>query len=280
MQDNHSCVDGDWLRWVDGLALLSAQKTERYFGELGLPEGREERGIISAIARGCLELVLYPRITGAEDGVESVSDAESCSAYFEAKEAAFATLPCGFALLTREPAEFLRFGSLAAGVDPNHGLIVSTTSWLLQDFAKEEDCLWDWPRALRDSLAPESPWLEEMRHGGVQDTTVELLATFCSRYFSKRFEIELRFFREHQDAILSGATIWERVLQALLLDGVSNRYPWIYSVECCLRFRMLRAEWREVKRVLSASEVARVEAGVQRVLAHSSRYNSEARPPC
>lgn len=248
----------DWAEWRFFLEMLSAERVEPFVDELRLPFGRQNFREVMRLARACLEIDMWraasiaegnPELPGfydawlnyrSSEGVLSGAELELFSARFKSPESA--------------PLKVYFDLGYWIGTDLANELL----DWFFKRYRSSPDPSHKWPWALRELVAnaaqkaPTHPTLY------IPDEARQKIVSFCTLYYAKRRDLEMRFYVISQAATATLPTAWEAVLQTFPAGGLGNRYPWLGRVGQCLQYKLLLTEWRKLKKALGPNTLAGV----------------------
>lgn len=238
----------DWIEWDFFLKTLSAERTGAFIGELALPFEAKAFPKVMRLARSCLEFVIYHHLNLQEEPSGSQNLTEAWRRYRDAEGV------LNDAKL-REYEE--RYdGSLTVTVtifsEPSDLIDKQTAralkNWFANNFRTAPDPAWQWLWALRLLVTDSGSEIMPMTPSPLDGKQRHYVEEFCAHYQAEKSALEMRFYGIEQTAKVTGASLWEKVLQNYPPEeGTLEYFPWLDNVEHSLQYRLIRYEWEKLR---------------------------------
>ena len=145
-----------------------------------------------------------------------------------------------------------------------HDLIGKRTAralqnWFANNFRSAPDRVWQWPWALRLLVADSGDIITPTTPSPLNDKQRYYVKEFCANYQAEKYALEMRFYGIQQTAKITGASLWEKVLQNYPPEeGTLKYFPWLDYVEHSLQYRLIRYEWERLRLALDPDVMAQL----------------------
>lgn len=233
--------------WRSFIQLLSVERTKMFISELALPVQPGEYSKIMHFARACLEVYMSP-LRWTRTGPFDAPEFPKYWSLYRGKEA----------VLNEEMLhQYAKRYTDAKGVE--FDMYVELEEWIGLDKANELKAWFSkhfhpayeevdvWLHAFWRLLKDRSEKGNQSVGAPISNEQWQLVQEFCDDYQDAKQSLGERF-REITLAAISGEpTLWEAVLQTFPVDSVAGfEYPWLSSIEKCLRLQLFRDTWRRL----------------------------------
>jgi hypothetical protein len=253
----------DILDWIFYLEMLSVERTAQFLPELNLPFKREYFPKIMRLARGCLELYMFRSIRVPKGHADSPGLIEAWHLYRETEGV------LSNELMNELFEKYGRSGIAALTVHSDlQGWVGPDTAkalrrWFENNFPFESYQVWQWPWALERLLVDLPRKISLTRPAPITDRERQSVSDYCSRYRASLDVLEKRFYTLREVEKRIPRTLWESVLQAFPADGPVNDLFWLDTVERCLKLKLIRVEWSNLKAELGSEVVEKLTSWVR-----------------
>lgn len=253
----------DWTDWIFFLEMLSVERTEAFVGELELPFERERFPEVIRLARACLEVHILPTVNASQSDVEFRGLDRAWHHYREVEGVLDEDLLQNFVAEYRDLTTATQnvYSRLRSWVGEETGDALG--EWFTHNFRSCPDPVWQWVRALRLMFCVSPQNISPTTVAPVTEDDRQRIRSFCTRYYGKQRDLEMRFWVISQAATATVPTLWESVLQAFQAGGLGNKYPWLGTVEQCLQLRLIRREWSRLNAELEHDTATRLVAWIK-----------------
>ncbi len=135
--------------------------------------------------------------------------------------------------------------------------------WFFKRYRSSPDPFHKWPWASRALVVNAEQRTATRATLKTPDEDRQKIVSFCTLYYAKSRDLEMRFYVTTQAATATLPIAWEAVLQTFPAGGLGNRYPWLSRVGQCLQYKLLLTEWRKLQRALGPNTLAVVTGWVK-----------------